>query len=34
VYAGLVLFTVTVVVNALARLLVSRVARGPSLIRE
>lgn len=34
VYAGLVLFTVTVAVNALARLLVSRVARGPSLIRE
>ncbi len=34
VYAGLVLFIVTVAVNALARLLVSRAARGPSLIRE
>ncbi len=34
IYAGLVLFIVTVVVNALARLLVSRVARGPALIRE
>ncbi len=34
VYAGLVLFVVTVAVNALARLLVSRVARGPALIRE
>ncbi len=34
IYAGLVLFIVTVAVNALARLLVSRVAHGPSLIRE
>lgn len=34
VYAGLVLFMVTVIVNALARLLISRVARGPALIRE
>lgn len=34
IYAGLVLFIVTVVVNALARLLVSRVAQGPAQIRE
>ncbi len=34
IYAGLVLFIVTLVVNVIARLLVSRVARGPSLIRE
>lgn len=34
IYAGLVLFIVTVAVNALARLLVSRVARGPAQIRE
>jgi phosphate transport system permease protein len=34
VYAGLVLFVVTVAVNALARLLVRRVSRGPALIRE
>lgn len=34
IYAGLVLFIVTVAVNALARLLVSHTARGPSLIRE
>ncbi len=34
IYAGLVLFIVTLVVNILARVLVSRVARGPSLIRE
>jgi phosphate transport system permease protein len=34
VYAGVVLFVVTVAVNALARLLLSRVARGPALIRE
>jgi phosphate transport system permease protein len=34
IYAGLVLFVVTVIVNALARLLVSRVARGPVLVRE
>lgn len=34
VYAGVVLFIVTVVVNALARLLVYRVARGPAVIRE
>ena len=34
VYAGLVLFVVTVAMNALARLLVRRVARGPALIRE
>ncbi len=34
VYAGLVLFVVTVAVNALARLLVNRVVRGPSVIAE
>jgi phosphate transport system permease protein len=34
VYAGLVLFIVTVAVNALARLLVTRVIPGPSLIAE
>ena len=34
IYAGLVLFIVTVAVNALARLLVNRAARGPSVIRE
>lgn len=34
VYAGLVLFAVTLTVNILARVLVSRVARGPALIRE
>lgn len=34
VYVGLVLFLVTLAVNLLARLLVRRVARGPSLIRE
>jgi phosphate transport system permease protein len=34
VYAGLVLFVVTVAVNALARLLVNRVAQGPTLIAE
>ncbi|HEY3247436.1 MAG TPA: phosphate ABC transporter permease subunit PstC [bacterium] len=34
VYAGLVLFIVTLTVNILARVLVSRVARGPALIRE
>lgn len=34
IYAGVVLFIVTVVVNAAARLLVRRVARGPGLIRE
>jgi phosphate transport system permease protein len=34
IYAGLVLFIVTVIVNALARLLVSRVASGPAQIRE
>lgn len=34
IYAGLVLFVVTVIVNALARLLVSRVAAGPAQIRE
>ncbi len=34
IYAGLVLFIVTIAVNALARLLVSRVTRGPALIRE
>ena len=34
IYAGLVLFLVTVAVNALARLLVNRAARGPSVIRE
>jgi len=34
VYAGLVLLIVTVAVNALARLLVNRAARGPSMIRE
>jgi phosphate transport system permease protein len=34
IYAGLVLLLVTVLVNAAARLLVSRVARGPGLIRE
>jgi len=34
VYAGLVLFLVTVVVNGLARLLVSSVARGPARVRE
>ncbi len=31
---GLVLFIVTLVINVLARALVSRVARGPALIRE
>jgi phosphate transport system permease protein len=34
VYAGLVLFVVTVVMNALARLLVNRVAQGPPVITE
>ncbi len=34
VFAGLALFLVTVIVNILARVLVSRVARGPGLIRE
>ncbi|HEY6102354.1 MAG TPA: phosphate ABC transporter permease subunit PstC [bacterium] len=34
IYAGLVLFVVTVVVNALARLLVRSVARTPAQIRE
>jgi len=34
IYAGLVLFIVTVAVNALARVLVNRAARGPSMIRE
>jgi len=34
VFAGLALLLVTVIVNVLARVLVSRVARGPSLIRE
>jgi phosphate transport system permease protein len=34
IYAGLVLFIVTLAVNILARILVARVARGPSLIRE
>lgn len=34
IYAGLVLFLVTVVVNVLARILVARAAKGPSLIRE
>jgi phosphate transport system permease protein len=34
VYAGLVLFLVTLTVNILARVLVRRVARGPVLIRE
>ncbi len=34
IYAGLVLFVVTLTVNILARVLVSRVARGPALIRE
>jgi phosphate transport system permease protein len=34
VFAGLALLLVTVIVNILARVLVSRVARGPSLIRE
>lgn len=34
VYAGLVLFVVTVTINALARLLVRRVARGPAPNRE
>ena len=34
IYAGVVLFIVTVAVNALARLLLSRVARGPAQIRE
>ncbi|MGH2348045.1 MAG: PstC family ABC transporter permease, partial [bacterium] len=34
IYAGLVLFLVTLTVNILARVLVSRVARGPALIRE
>lgn len=34
IYAGVVLFIVTIVVNAAARLLVRRVARGPGLIRE
>lgn len=34
VFAGLALFLVTVIVNILARVLVSRVARGPSFIRE
>lgn len=34
IYAGLVLFLVTLTVNILARILVSRVARGPALIRE
>ncbi len=34
IYAGLVLFLVTVAVNVLARILVARAAKGPSLIRE
>lgn len=34
VYAGLVLFLVTLTVNILARVLVRLVARGPALIRE
>lgn len=34
IYAGVVLFIVTVAMNALARLLVARVARGPGMIRE
>jgi phosphate transport system permease protein len=34
VLIGLVLFVVTLLVNVLARLLVSRVARGPGVIRE
>ncbi|HEU5298518.1 MAG TPA: phosphate ABC transporter permease subunit PstC [bacterium] len=34
IYAGVVLFIVTVAMNALARLLVARVARGPEMIRE
>ena len=34
VFAGLALLLVTVIVNILARVLVSRVARGPGLIRE
>jgi len=34
VYAGLVLFLVTLTVNILARVLVRRVASGPALIRE
>jgi phosphate transport system permease protein len=34
IYAGLVLFLVTVAANMLARLLVRRVAGGPQSIRE
>ncbi len=34
IYAGVVLFVVTVIVNVLARVLVGRVARGPAAIRE
>lgn len=34
IYAGLVLFLVTLTVNILARVLVRRVARGPAMIRE
>ncbi|MDI6772824.1 MAG: phosphate ABC transporter permease subunit PstC [bacterium] len=34
IYAGLVLFLVTLTVNILARLLVARAGRGPGLIRE
>lgn len=34
IYAGLVLFVVTLAVNVLARLLIARVAKGPGLIRE
>ncbi|HXF82688.1 MAG TPA: phosphate ABC transporter permease subunit PstC [bacterium] len=34
VYAGVVLFVVTVAINALARLLVRRAAGGPALLRE
>jgi phosphate transport system permease protein len=34
IYAGIVLFIVTVVVNVAARLLVARVARGPAPGRE
>ena len=34
IYAGVVLFIVTVIVNVLARVLVGRVARGPAAIRE
>jgi len=34
IYAGLVLFLVTVAVNVLARLLVNRVATAPSAIRD